>query len=173
MTILFGELSKAGTGFDLDFERILATEVDDLWEAVTDRDRLGRWMAPYTGDLLLGGDWQALGDDGSVWCTGTVTECEPPHRFVTTWHAIQEPPTVLTVTVDAVPEGARLRLRHEGVPSIYYGPGWQAYLEQLDELLGAAASSVVDPTRVAGSEWDARYGQLQPLWEERFGALRG
>ncbi|MBB5632411.1 uncharacterized protein YndB with AHSA1/START domain [Cryobacterium mesophilum] len=172
MTTLFGSLTRVGSGFDLDFERILATDVDDLWNAVTDRDRLGRWMAPYTGDLVLGGTWHALGDDGGVWCSGTVTECEPPHRFVTTWHAVEESPTVLTVTVDAVPEGARLRLHHEGVQSIYYGPGWQTYLEQLDDLLGASPASVTDPTRAAGAGWDERYGQLQPEWEERFGALR-
>ena len=172
MTTLFGEIVKIGSGFTLDFERVLSTDVDDLWSAGTDRERLGRWMAPYTGDLALGGTWQAIGGDGDVWCTGTVTECEPPHRFVTTWHAIEEEPTVLTVTVDAVPAGARLRLHHDGVQSIYYGPGWQAYLEQLDGLLGAAPASVTDPTRVAGIEWDERYNELRPLWEERFGALR-
>lgn len=173
MTTLFGEIAKVGSGFTLDFERVLSTDVDDLWSAVTDRERFGRWMAPYTGDLALGGTWQAVGDDGAVWCSGRVTECEPSHSFVTTWHAIDEEPTVLTVTVDAVPDGARLRLHHEGVQSIYYGPGWQVYLEQLDDLLGAAPASVVDPTRVAGVDWDVRYNELRPAWEERFGALRG
>ncbi|HEU4850152.1 MAG TPA: SRPBCC domain-containing protein [Terrimesophilobacter sp.] len=172
MTMMFGEITRSGTAFNLEFERILATDVDDLWNAVTDRDRLARWMAPYSGDLVLGGTWQALGDDGGVWCSGTVTECEPPHRFVTSWHAIEESPTVLTVTVDAVPDGARLRLQHDGVQSIYYGPGWQTYLEQLDDLLGAAPASVADPTRAAGVGWDERYEALRPVWEERFGALR-
>lgn len=172
MTMMFGEITKSGTAFNLEFERILATDVDDLWNAVTDCDRLTRWMAPYTGDLVLGGTWQALGDDGAVWCSGTVTECEPPHRFVTSWHAIEESPTVLTVTVDAVPDGARLRLHHEGVQSIDYGPGWQTYLEQLDDLLDAAPASVTDPTRAAGISWDERYGALRPVWEERFGSLR-
>ena len=172
MTTLFGEIAEVANGFELEFERILATDVDDLWSAVTERDRLGRWMAPYTGDLVLGGTWQALGDDGGVWCTGTVTECEPPHRFVTTWQAADEEPTVLRVEVSAVADGARLHLRHDGVQSIDYGAGWQTYLEQLDDLLGAAPSSVVDPSRVTGIAWDDRFTQLQPPWEERFGSLR-
>ena len=172
MTTLFGEITRVGSGFTLEFERVLDTDVEDLWSAVTDRDRLGRWMAPYTGDLALGGTWKALGADGEVWCTGTVTECEPPHRFVTSWHAAQEEPTVLRVEVSAVADGARLHLRHDGVPSIYYGPGWQTYLEQLDDLLGAAPSSLVDPSRTPGVDWDERYNALREPWEERFGSLR-
>lgn len=168
MTVTFGELTHTGDTFTLDFERVFATDVEDAWNAVTDRERLARWMATYTGDLSLEGTWHALGDDGSEWCTGTVLECEPPHRFVTSWHAIEEQPTVLTVTVEAVAEGSLLRLHHESVQSRFYAPGWQTYLEQLDDLLGAAATSVTDPSRAAGIGWDERYAQLSSAWEQRF-----
>ena len=171
MTSMFGEIARVGSGFDLRFERILATDVDDLWSALTEPERLARWMNVYTGDLALGGTWHALLDDGSDYAVGTVTACDPPRSFTTTWHAIEEHPTELTVTVDAMPEGARLTLEHTGVQSIYYGPGWQTYLEQLDDHLGAAATSVTDPDRVAGVEWDVRYLQLKPLWDDRYGAL--
>jgi uncharacterized protein YndB with AHSA1/START domain len=173
MTSLFGTVARVGAGYDLEFERVLDTDVEDLWSAVTDPERLARWMNVYTGDLRLGGTWQALLDDGSVYCTGTVTECDPPRSFVTTWHAIEEQPTTLRITVEPAADGARLLLRHEGVQSIYYGPGWQSYLEQLDDYLGAATSSVVDTTRQAGIAWDARYTELRPVWDERFGSLRG
>lgn len=168
MTITFGELTRQGELFTLDFERILDTDVDDLWQAVTDPERLARWMAPYTGELSLGGEWQALSDDDTVWCRGTVSECEPPHRFVTSWHAIGEEPTVLSVIVDEVSEGARLRLHHEDLGSRDYAPGWQTYLEQLDDLLGAAAASITDASRIAGVDWDERYAQLGRAWTERF-----
>jgi uncharacterized protein YndB with AHSA1/START domain len=173
MTSLFGSIAKVGAGFDLEFERVLDTDVDDLWSAITDPERLARWMNIYTGDLRLGGTWNALLDDGSTYTTGTVQECDPPRSFVTTWHAIEEQPTLLRISVDPVADGARLFLRHEGVQSIYYGPGWQSYLEQLDDYLGAAPSSEVDPTRTPGVDWDVRYGELRPAWDERFGALRG
>lgn len=171
MTRTIGSVTRSGDRFTLDFERILDTTPDDAWHAVTDPERLARWMAPYTGDLSLGGEWQALDDDGSVWCRGTVSDCDPPHRFVTSWHAIEEEPTVLTVSLDPVDSGTRLRLHHEGVQSRYYAPGWQTYLEQLDELLGAAAASVTDPDRVAGVSWDDRYNELRVAWDERFAAL--
>ena len=172
MTELFGEITRVGAGLDLRFERILATDVDDLWSALTDPERLARWMNVCTGDLALGGTWHALLDDGSDYAVGTVTACDPPRSFTTSWHAIEEQPTVLTVTVDAVPEGARLTLVHEAVQSIYYGPGWQTYLEQLDDYLGAAATSVTDPDRVAGVAWDVRYSALRPVWDARYGAMR-
>jgi uncharacterized protein YndB with AHSA1/START domain len=173
MTSLFGSVARVGAGYDLEFERVLATDVDDLWSAVTDPDRLARWMNVYTGELRLGGTWQALLDDGSVYCTGTVTACDPPRGFVTTWHAIEEQPTTLRITVEPAADGARLLLRHEGVQSIYYGAGWQTYLEQLDDHLGAAPSSEVDPDRTPGVEWDARFTELRGAWDERFGSLRG
>jgi uncharacterized protein YndB with AHSA1/START domain len=173
MTSLFGEIEKVGNGYTLTFERILATDAADLWEAVTTPDRLARWMNVYTGDLRLAGTWQALLDDGSEYCHGTVTECDAPHSFVTTWHAVEENKTVLRVSVDAVEGGARLRLRHDGVQSIYYGPGWQAYLERLDDELGAAAASIVDGSRVPGTSWDVRFTELRPVWDAAFGRLRG
>jgi uncharacterized protein YndB with AHSA1/START domain len=172
MTSLFGSIARVGAGYDLEFERVLATDVQDLWSAITERDRLARWMNVYTGDLRLGGIWQALLDDGSVYCTGTVTECDPPRSFRTTWHAIEEQPTTLTVAIEPAGDGARLLLRHEGVQSIYYGPGWQAYLEQLDDYLGAAPSSEVDPTRAAGIGWEDRFTELRGAWDEQFGSLR-
>jgi uncharacterized protein YndB with AHSA1/START domain len=173
MTSLFGSLAKVGAGYDLEFERTLDTDVEDLWSAVTEPERLARWFSVCTGDLRLGGTWQALLDDGSVYATGSVIECDPPRSFVTTWHAIEEQPTTLRISVEPAPDGARLLLRHEGVQSIYYGPGWQTYLEQLDDYLGAAPSSEVDASRVAGLTWDDRYTELRGVWDERFGSLRG
>lgn len=173
MTMQFGSLTQSENGFDLDFERVFASDIDDVWESVTTRERLGRWMAPFDGELQLGGTWRALNSDGSLFCTGTVTECEPPHRFVTVWHAVEESATTLTVTVESTPDGAKLRLLHEGVGSIDYGAGWQTYLEQLDDLLGAATTSVTDPSRAPGVECDARFEALMPIWEARFGEVRG
>lgn len=55
--------------------------------------------------------------------------------------------------------------------SRYYAPGWQSYLEQLDDLLGAAPGSVTDPNRVAGTPWDERYNELRVAWDEQFDTL--
>lgn len=171
MTSTFGTITSGDGVFTLEFERILDTTVADAWSAVTEPERLARWMAPYVGELRLGGTWQALLDDGSVFTEGTVTECAPPHRYVTTWQATDEEPTVVTVTVEAHPHGALLRLRHEALRSVFYGAGWQAYLEQLDDELGSAQSSATDPGREPGVDWTARYTALSGPWQARFDAL--
>jgi hypothetical protein len=49
------------------------TDVDDLWEACTTADRLGRWFAPVSGELRLGGRYQIEGN-----ASGTVERCDPP-----------------------------------------------------------------------------------------------
>lgn len=162
----WGRVSRRGELFGLSFERIYSSTPEDVWEAVTDAERLARWMAPYRGDLRLGGRWEALDSEGSVFSWGTVSECEPPRRFVTSWEYEGEEPSRLEVLVEEHPEGARLKLRHEGVPDGGYGPGWQTYLEQLDEHVGLAPSAVVDPRRAPGVAWDERYEQLLAVWRE-------
>lgn len=171
MARTLGELDPGERGFDLGFERILAVDVAEAWSAVTAPERLVRWMATYSGEFRTGGEWVALGSGGEVYTRGRVLECEPRHRFATTWQHLEEPESLVTVTIDPHPEGARLRLRHQHLRDVTYGPGWQTYLEQLDDLLGAAASSVVDPDRTPGVEWQDRFAALQPLWRERFTGL--
>ncbi|MGY4295983.1 uncharacterized protein YndB with AHSA1/START domain [Bradyrhizobium sp. i1.4.4] len=36
--------------------RLYETSVDDLWDAVTSRQRIPRWFLPVEGDLQLGGE---------------------------------------------------------------------------------------------------------------------
>ena len=164
----FGTVARDGDRFSLSFERIYATSVADVWDAVTSADRLARWMAPYRGELRLGGRWEALNSDGSVFSTGTITACEPPHRYVTSWEYEGEDQSQVTVTVSEHPEGARLELEHEHLKDRGYGAGWQAYLEELDLTLPLAPSAVVDPQRTPGIAWSERYTELVPAWAPRF-----
>ena len=60
--------------------RTYDTTVDDLWEALTSKERLPRWFLPVEGDLELGGRYQLKGNAG-----GTVTRCDPPNAFGVTW----------------------------------------------------------------------------------------
>lgn len=142
-------------GSVLRFAQTYPTTVDDLWEAVTDPVRLSRWMAPYEGDFRLGGRWLARSDDGTVFTEGTVTACEPPRRFTTTWRAREEDDTTITVVVEPVADGAALRLEHDGIGSGDYLPGWHTYLELLELDLGG------DTDGIETFDWDARYAELR------------
>ena len=53
---------------------------EDLWDALTSKERLPRWFAQVDGDLQLGGRFQVKGNAG-----GTITACAPPKSFSATW----------------------------------------------------------------------------------------
>ena len=53
--------------------RLYDTDVDDLWDAVTSRERIPRWFLPVEGELRPGGKYQLKGNAG-----GTITACTPP-----------------------------------------------------------------------------------------------
>jgi uncharacterized protein YndB with AHSA1/START domain len=60
--------------------RTYDADIADVWEAVTDPERLSRWFLPLEGDLTLGGTYQLKGNAG-----GTILACEPPRRLLVTW----------------------------------------------------------------------------------------
>ncbi len=97
------------------------TDVDDLWRAVTDPDRLPRWFGPVHGDLVLGGRFQVEGN-----AAGTVLECDAPRRYLVSWE-IMGAVSQVEVVVEPDGDGARLTLTHSGenVREFYeqFGPG--------------------------------------------------
>jgi uncharacterized protein YndB with AHSA1/START domain len=88
-------------------ERSYDTTVDDVWDAITNPERIPRWFLPIEGDLRLGGRYQLEGNAG-----GEVTACEPPTHLAATW---EYGGSVSWVEVHVGKEdggGTRLRLEH-------------------------------------------------------------
>lgn len=56
------------------------TTVEDLWDAISNPERLPRWFLPVSGNLRPGGRYQLEGNAG-----GTIERCEPPCRLEVTW----------------------------------------------------------------------------------------
>ncbi|MDG1708018.1 MAG: SRPBCC domain-containing protein, partial [Emcibacteraceae bacterium] len=61
-------------------ESVYETDATDLWDALTNKDRLPRWFAPVDGDFKLGGQFQIKGNAG-----GEITYCEAEKGFDLTW----------------------------------------------------------------------------------------
>lgn len=78
-------------------ERSYATTSGDLWDAVTNSERLERFFAPVSGELKLGGRYQIEGN-----ANGTITECVPPKFFAATWEFAG---AVSWIEVRIAPEG--------------------------------------------------------------------
>src|SRR5262249_55998757 len=60
--------------------RAFPAPVEDVWDACTTAERIGRWLMPVSGDLRLGGRYQLHGNAG-----GEVLRCEPPKLLRVTW----------------------------------------------------------------------------------------
>ena len=146
------------------------TTVEDLWEAVTDPERLPRWFLPVTGDLRAGGRFQLQGHAG-----GEILTCDAPTHLAVTWESGEQ---VSWVDVRLSPGGdgrARLELSHT-VPVDghweQFGPGavgvgWDLALMGL--VLHLASGEAVDPAAVAA--WQASPDGLELV--QRSGAAWG
>lgn len=166
MTLGSPLIQRHGDGYRLVYDEVYATDLDDLWAAVTQRDRLARWMADYSGDLALGGRWEVADGDGEgTWGSGTIAACDPPRGFTTVWQAVGEEPTELVVRLETVDGGTRLVLEHTGIRSSSYAAGWRAYLEALDAHLRTPGADR------DGEGWQRRYEDLAPGCEARFAEL--
>jgi len=83
------------------------TDRADLWDAVTNADRIPRWFLPIAGDLQVGGRYQLEGNAG-----GVVERCDEPVSFAVTW---EYGPMVswVDVTLTVTDGGTTLELSHE------------------------------------------------------------
>ena len=104
--------------------RTYDTDPADLWDALTNPERLPRWFLPIEGDLKPGGRYQFQGNAG-----GTIARCDPPEALEVTW---EFGGGVSWVNLRLAPEGegTKLTLEHifraedlEGDHWKQYGPG--------------------------------------------------
>ncbi|GAA1865605.1 SRPBCC domain-containing protein [Asanoa iriomotensis] len=107
--------------------RSFPAPADDVWDALTDPVRVGRWFLPITGDFRVGGLYQMEGNAG-----GRILRCERPTELVVTWIFGADIATTtgseLHLTLSPEPDGGtELLLRHVAVvdPQLWaqYGPG--------------------------------------------------
>ena len=78
---ILGSLGSAdGTGV-VRIEDRYDTDIDDLWEALTDPTRLARWYGEVEGDLRPGGQFRTYIAASDIGAMGRVEACEPPRRL--------------------------------------------------------------------------------------------
>jgi len=101
--------------------RVYPTGAADLWDALTNPERIPRWFLPISGDLELGGRYRLEGN-----AEGSITHCDPPEALDVTWEFAGN---VSWVSVRLVPEngGARLTLVHTTLKDDAGEAHWQTY----------------------------------------------
>jgi uncharacterized protein YndB with AHSA1/START domain len=70
----------AGEGRALRLTRTYDAPIDEVWDALTNPERLTRWFLPISGDYRVGGRYQLEGNAG-----GEIIACERPNRLRVTW----------------------------------------------------------------------------------------
>jgi uncharacterized protein YndB with AHSA1/START domain len=70
----------AGVGRSVRLRREYDAPIEDVWDALTNPERIGRWFLPISGEYRIGGRYQFEGNAG-----GEIVACERPHRLKVTW----------------------------------------------------------------------------------------
>lgn len=136
------------------------TDIDDLWSALTDPERLGRWLGDVEGELRLDGQFRARFFASGWEGTGRVQECEPPQRFLALTSEVGAPSEhTIEGTLTAVGDQTILVIEERGMPPnqlAAYGAGVQVHVEDL-------AAHIVRRERC---DAQARWAELLPAYEE-------
>lgn len=93
---------------DVEREVHLDAEPDEVWDALTDSERLGDWFgADVKGDPASGEVLRFKTPDGEE-RRALVEKAEPPRRLTFRW--LEEPASRVDITIEEVPDGSVLRV---------------------------------------------------------------
>ena len=123
--------------------RTYDSDIEDVWDALTNPERIPRWFMPIEGELRVGGRFSLKGN-----ASGEIQRCEQPKHLTVTWEMHGDTSWVKVELSKAESAGeddaTTLRLEHMApVPDDFweqYGPGavgigWELGLMGLAEHL--------------------------------------
>jgi uncharacterized protein YndB with AHSA1/START domain len=159
---IIGTLHRTGDGKGtVRMEEVYDTGIEDLWSALTEPDRLARWVADVEGDLRPSGRFHARftsGWDGP----GRVDTCRAPHHLALTMAPATAEETVIEATLTAERDRTRLVVEERGLPVdglAGHGAGWQAHVEDLTAHLEGRPAA----------DWETRWRALTPAYADLAG----
>jgi uncharacterized protein YndB with AHSA1/START domain len=140
-----GVVERTPDGGIIRFERHLPHPVRDVWDAITDPERLADWWLPFdadvTVDLREGGEMHFAGrGDDAPDMTFTILRVEPPMLLE---HTHADPGSRLRWELEATDAGCTLRLSHavtdvdQAIGNCYV-VGLHASLARLEPVLAGA-----------------------------------
>ncbi len=143
------QLDESAETVAVTLSRHYDADIADVWQALTDPERVSRWMLPLRGDLREGGTFELEGN-----ASGEIRICQAPDHLVITFGG---PTSVVDLTLTTEGDQTRLSFNHS-VPlamagssagALYVGPGWDGALMSL--ALYLAGERAEDPVAAANS----------------------
>ncbi len=130
-----GRIERIGDRLTLHLTRTFQASIEDVWAAVTEPERLARWLGTWRGDPATGRVMFRMGFEGDDAAEEEMElrECDPPRRLAVTAHLgasvwyldvdLSEADGVTTLAF------SQPDLDHDD--SLSVGPGWEFYLDRL------------------------------------------
>ncbi|GAA1599867.1 SRPBCC family protein [Kribbella sancticallisti] len=146
------QVSVTGEEVRVVLRRSYQAEVEEVWDALTDPERMRRWFMPISGELKVGGSFQLEGNAG-----GEILECEPPERFKVTFGG---PTSLVEIKLTAGPDDTTELQMDHSVPAeyaggaggaLFVGPGWDGGLLGLALYLEGQIAEEDDPREMANA----------------------
>lgn len=141
--------------YSISLSRGYMTSVEDLWDAVTNSDRISTWFAPVGGDLQAGGIYRIEGNAG-----GTITACRQAEYFSLTWEFGGDVSWFEAAFSEEAEGRSRLILTHTAMITPFWdefgpgamGVGWELAFFSLAEYLTNPDFQRPDDAEFAASE---------------------
>ncbi len=143
----------------LEFRRSWPDPIEEVWAALTEPNRLARWIGVYDGARGPGGTgtFSMTHEEGEhAGEPMTIVECDPPRRLVVEW--TQQGTEKWRVDLDLTTEGGRTVLRFvqffpAGADVVDFAMGWHWYLDKFSaEVAG----------RPVPGDWDTFLAEAGP-----------
>ena len=115
-------------------ETLVEASPEEVWEALTDDDRLEEWLAPEVElEPVEGGEIAVR--DGDDERSGTIETMEENERFAFTWSRPGEGESFVEFTIEALPGGSRVTVVETPIgPTAMAFGGWGPRLRRLSHI---------------------------------------
>ena len=114
-----GTIEEVGGELVLRFERRYSNSINEVWDAITNPDRIAQWWLPFDADITVeltaGGAYELRGKEGAPTLSWKVLRADAPHLFahthvepgvVITWELSEEGDGCVLVLTQTVPDRA-------------------------------------------------------------------
>jgi uncharacterized protein YndB with AHSA1/START domain len=154
-----GEVSAVPGGVQVRFRRSWPDPIEDVWSALTEPERVARWIGTYDGERRVGGrgTFAMTFEEGeAVGQPMTILECDPPRRLVVQLTGQED----WRLEVGLTAEGGRTQLTFSqvfapGTDVTDYALGWHWYLDKF----GAEVGGQLGP-----ADWDSFLAEVGPAY---------
>lgn len=143
----------------LEFRRSWPDPIDDVWAALTEPERMARWIGRYEGERTPGaqGTLVMTFEEGGerTGSPATIVECAPPRRLVVETAGAGE---IWRLELDLAEEAGRTVLVFRqrlaaGTEVADIAGGWHWYLDKLDSVVSG---------RPAPTDWETFWAEVGP-----------